>query len=1098
MTSHIRVVIDGHDIVLPDSASLDIEDRNPYLNDGIDTYSYGFEVPIAENQELLGAIDHVYDDSRLQMLEGKPMQIYVDGLLFRSGKVAPIEQQEIKDTVRLSMTSSRKQLNELVGDLSLQDIAFPAEDADSLQIGEMIGDIVVGSLSKSDYTVRPRFSFEKSPNPNGYYRFQWTYDIETTATPSTFTFIQPQALGFSANKEYQCNDVAPFAPVRTGDGELIVNKDFINTYAAFDDQIVQPDGTTRRALYHNARISYYHHRKEVDKDGNVKSSDDVLISPNGYGPYYVLEADRPQSGICFYLMYVLEALFRYLGVEYDDKALRSIEDMRRLSFFTTRCKYDLVRKDGRPSSQAMPGFQFNSSFDQNGVNAWLSDRKCGGRLTSGFERSEDSETKIACQVYPRIYIYNDVLDSTMPVQERENLVHVCDYNYDGISIYVRRDEAVTRSVTVDEYFDVECIDKTGIGAGKNFAGPWRMTLQAINVSKPDDNFVYGASVMKMIANAQNLPEMKVTEFLDSLWASFGIKFEYDSERNLVTAYLVRDVLRSRQTPMPIVGDVWEELKETERITGVRMRYSAEGDRSSQLANIRKGLTDYDTTFDYLVEKSPFIVTDRSLRDIQRGTLSVGDMNCYVDLTTGNAYRIKISKDALSESKMSALKPSTFEVAQGKGITEYAPEYASMSEAEQQDSNVEDGIIELTSSFVPLVQNDLLGSRSSSTTAMLCPFVDEEMWNEEVPMSAIRNVVESTLSIYYYIDEEITTDERYDVDSSDDGNSPLQHVDWGNCITLMRGGGADARIQYFDYDYDGHGSAKWRMVSGQYMMDSDSITPHGAYYDYNGLLPGLGGDMGNGSLSPTYDKEWAEQQMRGLWPDSNADLTLSSRKVQVADAVAKGYDVTGRDHLAYLATSEKVEIAGVPHYLVYARITDAGVILSPDEATAYIDTIVSDAASTGRTPLEVDSANRRLIIADYDESLAVLIDSDLRILEDFEMYYFADDFIPVNPIDRQRISLKIRAYHTDKQGNILCDQNTAYRGLADAFMAEYIHLLLHRKRIVFRMLCEMQYLIDIPWRHRVQINGISGWLDGISTRISAAKGIEKVEPTLFVL
>lgn len=1097
MTSHLRVVIDGHDLVLPDNASIDIEDRNPYLNDGIDTYSYSFEVPIAQNRELFGAVDHIYDDSRLLQLEGKPMQIYVDGILFRSGKVAPIQEQELKDKVSIAMTSSRKQLNDLVGDLSLQDLTFPDEDADSLQIGEMIGDIVTSPLSQSDYTVLPRFSVEKSPNPSGYYRFQWTDSFDATASPSSATLIQLQALGFSANKEYKCATFPPYAPDKNEEGELVVAKDFINTYAAFDDQIVQPDGTTRRALYHNARISYYHHRKEVDKDGNVKSSDDVLVSPNGYGPYYVLEADRPQSGICLYLMYVLEALFKYLGVAYDDKALRSIEDMRHLSFFTTKCKYDLVRKDGQ-SSGVLPNFAYNSSFDGNGVNAWLSDRKCGGRLTSGLERSEESETKIATAVYPRMYIYPLVLPADMPIAERDNLKYVCSYNYDGISIYVRKDEAITRNVTVDEYFDVEFIDKNANGAGRNFEGRWRMTLQAIDVHEPQDNFRYGASVMKMIANAQNLPEMKVTEFLDSLWASFGIKFEYDSERNLVTAYMVRDVLRSRQTPMPIVGDVWEELKETERITGVRMRYSAEGDLPSQLTNIRKGLTEYDTSFDYLVERSPFLVTDKRLRDIQCGTLSVGDMNCYVDIATGNAYRVKISKTALSESKMSALKPSVIEVAQGKGITVYAPEYAALSDAEQQDSDVSGGIVELTSGFVPLVQNDLLSGRSASSTAMLCPFVEDEMWNEEVPMTSIRNVVESTMSIYYYIDEEITTDERYDVDSSDDGNSPLQHVDWGNCITLMRGGGADARIQYFDYDYDGHGSAKWRMLSGQYMMDSDSITPHGAYYDYNGILPGLGGDMGSGAPSPSYNKEWAEQQMRGLWPDSNADLTISSRKVNVDDAAAKGYDVTGREHFAYLATSEKVEIAGVAHYLVYARITDAGVILSPDEATAYIATIAATAASSGRTPLEVDSERLRLIIADYDESLAVLIDSDLRILDDFEMYYFADEFVPINPIDQQRISLKIRAYHTDAHGNILCDQNTAYRGLSDAFMAEYIHLLLHRKRIVFRMLCEMQYLIDIPWRHRVQINGMSGWLNGISTRVSAAKGIEKVEPTLFVL
>ncbi|HJJ77686.1 MAG TPA: hypothetical protein O0X78_04365, partial [Methanocorpusculum sp.] len=54
-------------------------------------------------------------------------------------------------------------------------------------------------------------------------------------------------------------------------------------------------------------------------------------------PYAVLEADRPYSGLCFYIGYFLECLFAHLGVEYDMENFKKIGDMTRLAFFTTKC-----------------------------------------------------------------------------------------------------------------------------------------------------------------------------------------------------------------------------------------------------------------------------------------------------------------------------------------------------------------------------------------------------------------------------------------------------------------------------------------------------------------------------------------------------------------------------------------------------------------------------------------------------------------------------------------------------------------------------------------------------------------------------------------
>lgn len=56
---------------------------------------------------------------------------------------------------------------------------------------------------------------------------------------------------------------------------------------------------------------------------------------NGY--YKVLEAKRPFSGVCFYVLYLLDCLFKHLGIAVKRNDLPEVEDMCRLAFFNTQC-----------------------------------------------------------------------------------------------------------------------------------------------------------------------------------------------------------------------------------------------------------------------------------------------------------------------------------------------------------------------------------------------------------------------------------------------------------------------------------------------------------------------------------------------------------------------------------------------------------------------------------------------------------------------------------------------------------------------------------------------------------------------------------------
>lgn len=71
----------------------------------------------------------------------------------------------------------------------------------------------------------------------------------------------------------------------------------------------------------------------------VKRTDEY--NPEQDVPYWVYDADRSWSGVCFYVAYFLDCLFAHLGIVVKENNLPKVEDMMRLAFFTTKCEYRL-------------------------------------------------------------------------------------------------------------------------------------------------------------------------------------------------------------------------------------------------------------------------------------------------------------------------------------------------------------------------------------------------------------------------------------------------------------------------------------------------------------------------------------------------------------------------------------------------------------------------------------------------------------------------------------------------------------------------------------------------------------------------------------
>ena len=753
MNEHLALKVRGKYANLPEDFSIDIEDVNPIFND-YESFSFDAPLPIETNRHILKDIDNIKSDKRLIDLENESIQVIAEGIPFRSGRLQTSEDEYIQDSITFSMVSSARTIQDMVADLMCRDI--PVKD--KIQIGEMIGNVLV------EATYQYRLHVYAKGGRKGKSDMEVWTKYKNSSIRNTFEL---QALGFSYPGICQLSGSGVENAQSAGDRPK-VSQSFINVSEEYP---AKP--------YCNGRVCYTHYMKEDDG-----TSGKTVSTKEKFDPYYILEADRPQSGICFYLLYVLDCLFHHLGLIYDNSELLKIGDMKRLCFFTTHCKYDLERKypnKGIVGEDDVIVYDFNS-VEQ--INKWLSSRFTKGQVEVNCDTNKELDSATVGNVY----------------------YEVGKETSEGLTVQYARFE------------------------NQNFTSSVK------------------ANIMNMYANSENFPDMSVSSLLDSLWASFGIRFMVDYERQIVKPIFIREVFRDTSAPIKLNARLINVYKISEKIKGVRMKYSAESDPDEQQKNIRYGVKDYNTDYDY-IDYSRVNSSLDYLSIIKKNGSS--DKTCYIDLNTGNAYRIKVDKDATT---ISELKPAIFEVGGYKGV-----------EAGDCSRINEDFIIELESEFEPLILNDVNGryeknvgeeaeeeyelTDGTSVTAgnfnvaskkqILAAFVDEEMWHEGIEYR-IQNVMGNN-TINAYLTEVCTTDENYDPSDTEDGNSPLQHYEWGAALTMMRGGGSDAQIQHYDYNYDGCGNSKWRIVAGEYSMSTDSIDNWGAVFDYNGVIEGVGDD-----------------------------------------------------------------------------------------------------------------------------------------------------------------------------------------------------------------------------------------------------------------
>ena len=103
-------------------------------------------------------------------------------------------------------------------------------------------------------------------------------------------------------------------------------------------------------VYKNVNVTFPYNAKNPYCNARicVEKKESYVIGKEE--PYWVLDAERSFSGVCFYVAYFLDCLFSHLGVVVKRNDLQNVKDMLRLAFFTTKCDVEYGEKEEYPLS----------------------------------------------------------------------------------------------------------------------------------------------------------------------------------------------------------------------------------------------------------------------------------------------------------------------------------------------------------------------------------------------------------------------------------------------------------------------------------------------------------------------------------------------------------------------------------------------------------------------------------------------------------------------------------------------------------------------------------------------------------------------------
>ena len=246
------------------------------------SFSLPFELDVEANRHILGNSDQITGQSVYEVLDGKRAILYTLGIPVYYGIIKLEDEVEI-DEGKIDVTL-------VSGSLTFEEMI----EGMNCQDVELMDRFIVGERV-TEFTVSATDGGTNYGTLKGYFPdcFMWP-------TPESVNVSNPYPVAKYCNIRV-CYQI----PDKNADGEDMANK-------------------------------------VIKGDGDLKK----VYDPDRFGKYVVLDENRANSSICFYVMYFLDCLFKgKLGMDFSSDGITYMEDMCRLAFCTTRCSYDEEQTD---------------------------------------------------------------------------------------------------------------------------------------------------------------------------------------------------------------------------------------------------------------------------------------------------------------------------------------------------------------------------------------------------------------------------------------------------------------------------------------------------------------------------------------------------------------------------------------------------------------------------------------------------------------------------------------------------------------------------------------------------------------------------------
>ena len=374
--------------VLSEDQSVTIEENSPVWGEG-NSFSFPFELDVEANRHIIGNADQLTGGSIYQALEGKSAVIYVMDIPIFYGKVSLDDEVDTDEgRIEVTIVSSRMLFSEMIEGMNCQDV-------------ELSEEIILGE-KWSTYNVQVLWQNEPVDVVRGY-------------MPTNFMRMRN------------------------------------NGASTYNVSVPYPS-----AKYCNVRICYPLPEELADEEkGPEKELEKIVISAGDYtqkgyknniktlfsGKYVVLDADRALSAPCFYVMYFLECLFDKLSIQFNSGRITYEEDLNRLAFFSTGCKFtekdtgltesfSVANKEYKIKqlvdySWTYPSAYFKNISSDGGVHAkgWFDVVQC--IATSENFPKEDCSTIIASieKAFGIRFLFDKKMSQVTPVFVRDILRH---------------------------------------------------------------------------------------------------------------------------------------------------------------------------------------------------------------------------------------------------------------------------------------------------------------------------------------------------------------------------------------------------------------------------------------------------------------------------------------------------------------------------------------------------------------------------------------------------------------------------------------------------------------------------------------------------